>query len=189
VAMYLNTVNKIEHGENLELKELNSLLKDYDRDWSDYMMAKSEELTASNMGTEGEDVDPGLSEEEAKLIAPSAFESVIEAFTEHLNSEETFDDASRERIIEDVEVLVNDYCEEKEITSLDSLRARKIKTFLEGWFVKTMNPTKEDLENMLESLDVFFKFAEAKELLPQEKSVEIIQLLDDKESFLSNLNF
>ncbi len=188
VAMYLNTVNVMETGERLELKQLNSLLKDYDRDWADYLKEKADELALSRV-SEGVEEEPELTEEEEKLIAPSAFESVIESFAEHLESDTSIEEDNRERIIEDVEVLVNDYCEEKEITSLDALRARKIKTFLEGWFIKTMNPTREDLENMLESMEVFFKFAKTSDLIPEDKSEDILKLLSDREAFLSNLSF
>ena len=190
VAMYLNAINVMEQRENLQLKELNSLLKDYDRDWSDYLKEKADQLSPTVDGIEEPEIaEPGLTEEEEKLIAPSAFENILDKFAEYLNSELSLDEETRERMQEDVEVLVNDYCEEKEITSLESLRARKIKTFLEGWFIKTMHPTKEDLEKMIESLEIFFKFAGIREMIPREKSKEIISVLEDRETYLSLLRF
>ena len=189
VAMYYNGVHLLGNEEPLDLKQLNQALKEYDQDWSDYLKEKSDLLEQELGVSSPSGVAEQLTEEEERLIAPSTFEALVEEFVQHLNNEATLTEETRERMQEDVEVLVNDFFEEKGIEDLENIRARKIKTFLEGWFIQTMHPTKEDLGNMIESLEAFFKFAGETGKLSSEKSKEILDLLGDKEAFLKNLEF
>ncbi|MBU2513105.1 hypothetical protein KJ966_17325 [bacterium] len=191
VAMYYNAVSIIDNGEPLDLKQLNVQLRDYDRTWAEYLQEKTNSLASFSMDQESvaASMEDDLSEEDKEKIAPSAFEEIIEEFAAYMESEGSLEEDVRERIQEDVEVLVNDFFEEKEITSFDTVRARKIKNFLEGWFVRVMHPTKEDMKNMLQSLEIFFKFIGEKELLPQEKYDEIIEVLGNREEYLSNLSY
>ncbi len=91
-------------------------------------------------------------------------------------------------MVEDVEVLINDYFEEKEITQFEDIRPRKIKSFLEGWFIKMMHPTKEDLDTMLNSLEIFFKYSETEDKIAKETCEKVLSFLEDKDAFLSILN-
>ncbi len=184
VAMYFNALHQIENDEPLTLKELNGQLREYDKEWSEYLQEKAEVLSSleSAEQVEGED------DASEAALEPSIFESVVEEFVNYLETEQSLEDEQRERMQEDVEVFVNDYFEDKGITELDSLRSRKVKTFLESWFITNMHPTKEDLETMIDSLDSFFNFTVQKEKISPEKGKEILELLQDKETFLSNLN-
>ncbi len=191
VAMYYNAANLIDEGEPLELKQLNILLRNYDRTWAEYLQEKTDSLANFDIEQDAMGAAPeeDLSDEEKEMIAPSAFEETIEEFAAFMESEGSLEEDVRERIQEDIEVLVNDFFEEKEITSFDNVRARKVKNFLEGWFIRVMHPTKEDMENMLQSLETFFKFVSKTEKLPLEKCEEIMEILSNKEVYLSNLSY
>lgn len=187
VAMYFNALHQIENNEPLTLKELNVQLREYDKEWSEYLQEKAEVL--SSLESAGQMEGEAIADDEpGATLEPSVFESVVEEFVGYLESEQSLEEEQRERMQEDVEVFVNDYFEDKGITELDSLRSRKVKTFLESWFINTMHPTKEDLETMIDSLDSFFNFTVQKEKISPEKGKEILELLQDKEMFLSNLN-
>ncbi len=192
VAMFCRALSQIQNPDTeIDLKALNQLLKEYDQTWADYLQEKMEAAGLEDIIPAGfpnpaqvnGDVDEA--EEEPLELTPSVFEGVLEEFRAHLSSELTLDEELQERTIEDVEVLFNDYCEEKEITELQDLRARKIKNFLEGWFIRMMNPTKEDMETMINSLDLFFQFALQKEKMPAEMHEDIRKLFEDKASLLS----
>jgi len=192
VAMFYRALSQIQNPEaEIDLKELNQMLKEYDQTWADYLQEKMGDAgmddmipsgfpDASQVSGDVEDTD-----DEPLEVVVSAFEGILVEFSEHLISELSLEEESRERTIEDVEVLFNDYCEEKEITQLQDLRARKIRNFLEGWFIRMMNPTKEDMETMINSLDLFFQFALQTEKMPAEMNDDIRKLFEDKASLLS----
>lgn len=186
VAMYYDALHRKTSSEPLPLKQLNLLLREYDREWSGYLQEKSESLVSLDEAAQVSSEEIAGNEDEA-AAEPSVFDSLIEEFIDYLDSELSLDEEQQERIQEDVEVLIFDYFEEKEIEGLEALKARKIKSFLESWFITTMHPTREDMETMLESLEVFFKFATVKGKLPEATGNEILQLFADKETLLSNL--
>jgi hypothetical protein len=183
VAMYYQAIHASESEEPVPIARLNSMLKEYDEEWGDYLREKME-LLENTENSAIEPVEP-LTEEEAGLIAPSPFEELLKEFSNYLTTDLSMDEDNVERAVEDVEVLVNDFFEEKEITSLDEIRPRKIKTFLEGWFPRVMHPTREDLETMILSLESFFKFCQERGRVSQDSCQEILELLGDKEAFLS----
>jgi hypothetical protein len=183
VAMFFNSLHLIDNEEPLTLKELNLQLREYDKEWSEYLKEKSNALSSL------ESVEEVESDEEPELtIEPSLFEGIVDEFVSYLESEQSLEEEQRERMQEDVEVFVNDYFEDKGITELETLRSRKVKTFLESWFINTMHPTKDDLETMIDSLNSFFNFTVQKDKISPEKGKEILELLQDKEVFLANLN-
>ncbi len=189
VAMYFDALNKIEQEEPTTLKQLNLLLKEYDATWSSYLQEKSDFLEKQKeQNAVSSEPDVTLTEEEESLIAPSPFEDLLEEFSEYMNVDLPLDDETKERTLEDVEVLFNDYFDEKEITQLEEIRPRRVKNFLEAWFIHNMHPTKEDLETMINSLETFFKFASTKDKIEKDKCEEILKTFEDKEIFLSNLN-
>ncbi|MBU2648176.1 hypothetical protein KKI24_25950 [bacterium] len=192
VAMFYRTWSQIQHPETeIDLKELNQMLNNYDQTWADYLQEKMEGSGlegAIQTGRSTESMVNEMVDDETEGLAPvvaSPFEAVLEEFGEYLAAELTLDEETRERTLEDVEVLVNDYCEEKEITQLQDLKARKLRNFLEGWFIRLMNPTKEDMETMIHSLDIFFQFARQKEKIPAEIGEDIQNLFQDKDSLLT----
>lgn len=188
VAMYYHALHQMDSEEPLSLKQLNLLLKEYERNWADYMQEKAQPLEEVMAGSEMGTLSTADDEEEATAaLEASPFEAVIEAFAEHLESELSLEEEQRERMVEDVEVLVNDYFEEKGITELESIRSRRIKSFLESWFISIMHPTKEDLELMFDSLETFFNFAIQHDKITEEKGKEILAVFENKETFLSNL--
>jgi|GEM_PF-1442877 len=194
VAMFYRALSQIQNPDTeIDLKELNQMLKEYDQTWADYLQEKMEAAGIEDIIPSGFPKPPQIdgviedTEDESPLMTASAFEGVLDEFSEHLSSELSLEEEAQERTIEDVEVLFNDYCEEKEITQLQELRARKIRNFLEGWFIRMMNPTKEDMETMINSLDLFFQFALEKEKMPAEMNEDIQKLFEDKSSLLSAL--
>ncbi|MBU3914283.1 hypothetical protein KKA14_02000, partial [bacterium] len=187
VAMYYSVISDIDSNDPGVLKQLNQMLNEYDQTWADCLKEKmnaSEEGDQKQLSAE----ETSMTEEEKSLIAPSPFEGLLKEFENYINSESSLADELKERVLEDVEVLINDYFEEQEITQLEDIRPRKIKSFLEGWFIQTMHPTKEDLETMLNSLEFFFKFSESEGKIAKETCEKILSFLKDKEAFLSILN-
>ncbi len=187
VAMYYSVISDLDTNDPGVLKQLNQMLNEYDQTWADYLKEKMGDL-------EGDDPKPlsteetSLTEAEKSFIAPSPFEGLLKEFENHINSESNLTDELKERVLEDVEVLINDYFEEKEITQLEDIRPRKVKSFLEGWFIQTMHPTKEDLETMLNSLEIFFKYSDSEGKIAKETCDKVLGFLEDKDAFLSILN-
>ncbi len=191
VAMFYRGLHQIENPEEeLELKQLSQMLNDYDETWSDYLQEKMGDSSLSNMLQGAQTLPPesGDEEEEPSALLTSPFEAVINEFNDYLASDLSLDEETQERTVEDVEVLVNDYCEEKEISLLEDLKARKIRNFLEGWFIRMMNPTREDMDTMISSLDLFFQFAVKKEKIPAETGEGVQKLFEDRSSLLSSFD-
>lgn len=191
-AMFYQAQYQIDHpGETLEIKELNQVLREYDETWTEYLQEKMEASGLSNILPDGMPMPEQADEAEEEDFTPlesSPFEAVVGEFGEYLGSELSLDEDASERAVEDVEVLVNDYCEEKEIVQLEDLKARKIRNFLEGWFVRMMNPTREDMEVMINSLDLFFQFAVKKEKIPVETGEGVQKLFEDRSSLLASFD-
>ncbi|NQU66090.1 MAG: hypothetical protein HQ517_17665 [SAR324 cluster bacterium] len=190
VAMFYRTLSHIQNPEvELGLNELNQKLKEYDEIWADYLQEKTGGASVADSIQNGFPTQPsadGADEDEALLtLTASPFDTILSEFNEYLTSESTLEEETRERTVEDVEVLLNDYCEEKEITRLEDLKARKIRNFLEGWFIRMMNPIKEDMETMINSLDLFFQFALQKEKIMADMGEDIQKLFEDRASLLS----
>lgn len=194
VAMFFRAQHQIKTPETpLELKELNLKLREYDETWSDYLQEKMDASGLTNILPGGQSLptEPGsdaVEEAEETILLSSPFEAVIEEFGEYLTADLAMEEDDRERTVEDVEVLVNDYCEEKEITQLEDLKPRKVRNFLEGWFVRMMNPTRDDMEIMINSLALFFKFSIQKEKIPSETGEGIQKLFEDKSSLLASFD-
>lgn len=183
VGMFYYAKFKLESPDvEITLKDLNQSLKQYDQDWESYLQEKMDQMAAP----EGEE-DPIQDDEDAVSISPSHFEPLVEEFETHLESKEEIGEEVKDRAIEDIEVLFNDYFEEKEITQIEDVRLRKIKNFLDGWFIRMMHPTKEDLEFMIDALELFFNFALEKEKISADTCNEIITYLTDRENILSKL--
>ncbi len=190
VAMFYHTLSQIQNPESeMDLKTLNQKLKEYDETWADYLQEKTEGTGVDSIIQNAFPAQPTVNESDDDDASPppaiSPFDVVLAEFDEYLSSEISLEQEALERTVEDVEVLLNDYCEEKEITQLEELRARKIRNFLDGWFIRMMNPTKEDMETMVNSLGLFFKFVLLKEKMPAEMGEDIQKLFEDKASLLS----
>ncbi len=191
VGMFLRGQAEMTSAETpITLKELNPMLKEYDETWESYLEEKMLLLedAAADPGMEAAPGDIPEVDEDEEVLVPSPFEPLIEKFVGYLESDANMDEEIRERTQEDIEVLFNDYFEEKGITQFEEVSSRRVKSFLEGWFIRTMHPTGEDLEIMVDSLKIFFKFTETREIVPSETNQEILQLLENKEAILANLN-
>jgi len=194
VAMFYQAQYQLENpGRQMELKELNQILRQYDETWSAYLQEKIGDSGIGNIlqNVQGSPVEAEIDEEatvETTALQDSPFEPVVEEFGDFLSSELSLDDDARDRAVEDVEVLVNDYCEEKEISELTELQARKIRNFLEGWFVRVMNPTRDDMEAMIHSLELFYRFTAKTGKLPAETCDDVLNLLQDREALLAGFN-
>lgn len=188
VAMFCSTESKIETGQSLtDLKQLNKMLNEYDTTWRSYLEEKMAAIESGpRIQIPGESVDE-TEAEEVTVSLDSPFESVLNDFGAYLSTDLGYNEEDQERVLEDTEVLLNDYFEDKDITQLEDIRPRRIRTFLESWFIRTMHPTKEDLESMFVSLELFFKFSESKELLNTETCQEVLTILKNKETYLANL--
>jgi len=182
VGMYYRTVVEMGNpGEGVTLKELNLKLKEYDTEWGAYLQEKMDRL------------EPGESAANSKPVEESVlpllpFESLIEEFSAYASSELNLEEDIQDRTVEDVEALLNDYCEEREITELANLRPRKIRSFLEGWFPRTLNPTQEDMETMIKSITLFYQFVKTKEKIAEPDSQEILDYLKNRDLILSNID-
>lgn len=188
VGMFCRAVAEKETGQPLtDLKELNQLLNDYDDKWRSYLEEKVAAMEQVPQVPFGATADEEVEAEEDAISIESPFEAVIEDFDGYLSEDLEYNEEDQERVIEDVEVLLNDYFEEKQVTELSDIRSRRVKSFLESWFIRNMHPTREDLENMFVSLGLFFKFAKTRELIDPEVCQEIELILENKDPILSSL--
>jgi hypothetical protein len=190
VAMFYQALAEIEQpGTPLTLKDLNRYLREYDKTWEAYLQEKAGQMNEMTVMADADTIAQQYADEadSASATSQSPFEPLLDDFREQLSSLPSMTETSIERTIEDVEVLLIDYCDEKAIRQLSELDGRKIKRFLEGWFVRNMNPTREDMETMLIALDQFYDFATSAHLLPEEISREIKYLLSNRDPFLAVL--
>ena len=189
VGMYLNAVQKLESPDaDITLDNLNIQLKEYDKTWASYLEERMTEFDnkVKEAANNGSNMD--VEADESSPLPTSPFETILNDFETDLVKQESLNDETKERIQEDIEVLLNDYCEDKEINEFESLiKIRKIKNFIESWFIRMMHPTAEDLGNMVDSLLFFFKYLQDNESRYKVTTDEIIDFLTDKEAILSKL--
>ena len=192
VGLYLETKIKMDTPDaEVTLDLLNQKIKDYDKTWEPYLEEKLDEIRekAESMGQEGVrpvDVEDGGDTDFADVDA-SPFESLISDYAAYATEKMNLDEDQVDRSQEDLEALLNDYCEEKEITDVENLTQRKVKNFVEGWFIRNMNPTKEDVEGMLLSLSGFYTFAKDTGVVPSETAETIAVYLANKDDILAKL--
>lgn len=191
VGLYLETQIKMETPDvEVTLDLLNQKIKDYDKTWEPYLEEKLSEIRekAEAMSEEGvRPVDTEEGESGFAEIDASPFESLISDYAKYATEKMNLDDDTVERAQEDIEALLNDYCEEKEISDVESLTQRKIKSFVEGWFIRNMNPTKEDVEGMLNSLSGFYTFAKDTGIVSSEIAEKVVVYLAKKDDILAKL--
>ncbi len=151
-------------GAEVELGNLTEALDQYDETWADYLEEKAQAHMGSAEGMAGgsmEDAMAGGTIEgeviEDDPIEDSVFAGLLKDLEESLKAGDKTEE-EQERILEDSEVLLVDYTEEKEITELSDLTASKVKMFVTGWFTRTMNPTPEDLSSMHLSMKSLFAY-------------------------------
>lgn len=187
VGMYLNTLTKIETPDTeITLDLLNIQLKEYDKNWASYLDERMQAF--DEQVNEAAEADAPVIADEASVLDASPFENIINEFTEYLESQDEIEGDIKERALEDVEVLLNDYCEDKEITEMDVLvKPRKVKNFIESWFIRMMHPTPDDLGNMADSLLLFFKYLPVQNGQYKDVCDEINTFLLDKDAILSKL--
>ena len=189
VGMYLNAVQKLESPDtDITLDNLNIQLKEYDKTWATYLEERMAEFDDKVKAVAGNGSDMDIDAEETPMLPSSPFETIINDFETYLKNQETLDEEIKERAKEDIEVLLDDYCEDKEISEFENLvKIRKIKNFIESWFIRMMHPTPEDLGNMVDSLLLFFKYLQGSDDQYKETSEEIINFLNDKDAILLKL--
>lgn len=190
VGLYLETKIRMDDPEvEVTLDLLNQKIKDYDKTWEPYLEEKLNEIRekAESMGEEG--VRPITVEEDSDFddVEDSPFAGLISKYLVYADEKLDLDEEQRERSEEDIEALLNDFCEEKEITDLESITSRKIKSFVETWFIRNMNPTKEDVEGMLVSLSGFYTFAKDTGVVSSDLADKIAVYLAKKDTILAKL--
>ncbi|MDH5559874.1 MAG: hypothetical protein OEY59_03375 [Deltaproteobacteria bacterium] len=185
VAMYLYA-EAIYGGQEPpeKLEQLNLLLRDYDITWKDYLEERYRQLEASKV-TEAEETLEGEAEAE-EVMADTVFEKIEGELDVYLGEQKDLSDDAVERVKEDVQVLLDDYFEEKSIGKLEDLRPRRLSNFLENWFVQTMHPTRDDLAQMYDSLKIFIDFTHKAQKIEEDKISEFREILAKKESALEN---
>ena len=184
VAMFLVAAHNLDSPNSaLTLDQLNLQLREYDRDWMPYLKERMRSLEPGEEETTAA-VVPGT---ETAEPTGSPFGPLIEQFSTYLSDVLRLEETTLERTEEDIEVLLIDFCAEREIDSLAGLKPRRIKSFLEGWFIRNMHPTEEDLETMIDSVAMFTKFLRAEEKLPPEACDEISAHLQDRDAILAHM--
>lgn len=189
VGLFLETSIKMETPDvDVTLDLLNQKIKDYDKTWEPYLEEKLEEIRqkAESMSDDGIRAT-NVEDADFEDIEASPFESLISDYATYATEKMSLDAEKVERSQEDIEALLNDYCEEKEITDVADLTQRKIKNFVEGWFIRNMNPTKEDVEGMLDSLSSFYTFAKDTAIVSSDIADKIAVYLIKKDDILAKL--
>ncbi len=190
VGMYLVSASKLDAPDTeFTLDQLNLKLKEYDKDWASYLEERVQALTPEIL----EDAIPGVTsdadiaeDEDDTYVAPP-FEELVEEFNEYLSDELQIGEEELERSVEDVEVLLTDYCEEKTITVLDDLTPKRVKSFLGAWFIRKMHPTEDDLATMIQSMRTFNQFLKTREKLPLAACEAMDVHLQSEDAIMANL--
>ncbi|MCP4294120.1 MAG: hypothetical protein GY786_00760 [Proteobacteria bacterium] len=189
VSIYFYSLAKANNPDSpYGFEELETQLNDYDDRWETYLEEKTAALQKDQPAMETAQpnaIDNTPLEEDP--LPDSPFEVVLKDFNDTISADNELDESQKERIEEDVEALINDYFEEKEISSLEGFNARKLRNFIESWFIRNMHPTPEDLENMIGSLKKLTQFLETKELVPKDECQKVLTYLDDKNTIMDHL--
>ena len=181
VGMYMVAANALDQPDSkLTLEQLNLKLKEYDKEWTHYFKERAQALESEEEEAET------AAENEERIDSP--FEPLMKEFTVYISEVLQLDEETIERTEEDIEVLLNDFCEEKAIVHLEELKPRKIKNFLEGWFIRNMHPTKEDLEIMIDSIKTLVEFLKTEGKLSPEFCEEISVHLQDRDAILAHIS-
>ncbi|MDX2470339.1 MAG: hypothetical protein QNL04_07165 [SAR324 cluster bacterium] len=153
---YTNEIT--ESGAEVTFDNLTEALDQYDETWADYLEEKAQAHMGDAEGMPaGGTVEGEVIEGEVEAVEDSVFASLLADLEAHLaKGDKTTEE--QERIVEDAEVLLVDFAEEKEITELSEISASKVQRFVTGWFTRTMNPTPEDLSSMHLSMKSLFAY-------------------------------
>ncbi len=179
VSIYFHSLANMNNPDTpYGFEELETQLNDYDDRWETYLEEKTAALQKEQ---------PAMETPQEEPLPASPFEILLRDFNDTISADDELDESQKERIEEDVEALINDYFEEKEITSLEGFNARKIRNFIESWFIRNMHPTPEDLENMIDSLKKLSHFLETKEMVPKDDCQKILAYLENKDAIMEHL--
>ncbi len=154
----------------MDLDPLQKTLQAYDEQWQEYLEEKAQEQMAQGEMADLAATLPEKTEaepDEAPAVSP--FADLLKDFGPWLQTTAQLEPDPAERCLEDAEALLLDYAEEKELTQITDLTAKKVRLFLEGWFPRNMNPTEEDITLMKSSLNRLFEFLLATGQTPVEE--------------------
>lgn len=186
VGLFLKALHSTEE-EVIPFEKLLVELDKYDEDYKVELEAKAQELEQATAAAS----IPGSSdiEVEAEPVELSELEALLPEFQVYLETAtRNMSEDQRERAVEDAEALLVDYAEDKEIESLADLGARKVKQFIENWFIRNMNPTPDDVNSMVDSLNHFYDYAAFAGKLDGETVAAVKERLADKNAILEKLN-
>ena len=174
VALYLRTKAELA-GESLELSQILKAVQAYETQHMSVIEDMIEATTPRN--TEAPPTEKPLPFDEPPPPPSPVDPNLMEAYSQTLSK---FDEATAERMREDVEVFVEDFVTQPPATWNRALVAE----FFESWFVENLNPVADDLFSMQNSLEHFFQFLATQEQIPPAEMQNILALFqNDKEAF------
>lgn len=184
VGLYLkNAFEYFQQGEEITLDNVIEKVQEYETEWLDYIQEKAEQAA----GAEEEMPAVSMDEEDEDIIEASPFESFREKMVAYLSKEGKQDEDTIERVDEDMEAFLDDYLAEEGVTAVDAVTPAHLNGFLGEWFIENMNPTKDDMEAMIASIDICFEYAKASSQMDSLNWNTLKIVLDGKEQFLEKL--
>ena len=177
VAIYLKTKANLE-GQALDRLSILNAVEEYEKQHVDLIQSMMEAETDSTTEEDANIVD-------AEIIEPEADDLVLEDSPEILSQEiieswkasiSSLDEEQQERMIEDLEVFVEDYLTiPKEQWSKSTIRK-----FLGTWFEETVNPTEEDRMSIRETLKNFLEFMKSENHLVDTVVDEMLSVIENQ---------
>ncbi|MBF0288795.1 MAG: hypothetical protein HQM14_13345 [SAR324 cluster bacterium] len=175
IAIYLRSKADVQ-GTTLERTEILKAVEDYEKTHTQLI----EEMVEALNKVKDETLEAEESFEAAVVERPQVDEGLMESFQQTLAE---LDEEQRERIVEDVEVFVEDFA----TSPVEEWNAKMLDNFLGNWFIRNLNPVVDDLVSMQNSLEQFFKFLEGKGKIPSDEIQKINHLLEDKETYKARM--
>jgi len=166
VAMYFNSIQRLETGASFDFNGLDQALKDYDAANEAYFETRNAEMEQAKAAAPATPGELDVIDVPDEPLVASAFSGLLKQIETWAESAELNEDQS-ERMVDDLTALFDDYASEKEWSELSDVTPRKIGSFF-SWFERNMNPTDEDMTLLKSSISTFFAGSLAQEVFGEQ---------------------
>lgn len=177
IGIYLRSLYEVlQIGTEVSMENIIPLIQEYEIIWKDELSRKSEPTSEETYEVESNEVE--AFEELPDFVFEQKMETFLADQKQHLEPDQV------DNLQEDLEVFLDDYLSEKKVIDLNNLNTHLVESFLKNWFVSKMHPTKQDIEQMIFSLQTFISFCSQKDWITKETVTKLQSLLENKNTFI-----
>ena len=184
IALYLHFLYQdLKIGAAVTKDSINALVQEYEEEHKDFLNplidAYIQDRQEKGLEASGVDDDDELDEAEEEFDGGSTYasgskSSLMQDFLQQILEKE---DASVE-LEDDLEVFLCDYLPSIGVLEPDGIEAAHFGSFLKGWFVENLNPSKDDQQKMKQHLSLLAKHISQASEVGKTKQSQILQAIE-----------